>query len=212
MNRHETLFGKRSTRALPERRVLIICEGTKTEPQYFEAFDLNKELIDVKVIGTGKNTDSLVKHAIDLKEKADKNIPYSHVWCVFDRDSFQAQQFNQAIQRAVSNGIQVAYSNEAFEFWYILHFEYLQAGLNREKYKNKLTGHLKKEYKKNDPGIYQQLLDKQPKAIKWAQMLIDEKGSKHNPEKDNPCTNVHRLVIFLNEYLNIPNNDRNQQT
>jgi len=154
----------------------------------------------------------IVKHAIDLKEKADKNIPYSHVWCVFDRDSFQAQQFNQAIQRAVSNGIQVAYSNEAFEFWYILHFEYLQAGLNREKYKNKLTGHLKKEYKKNDPGIYQQLLDKQPKAIKWAQMLIDEKGSKHNPEKDNPCTNVHRLVIFLNKYLNIPNNDRNQQT
>ena len=209
MSPRNSVFGKRKTGARTEKKVLIVCEGEKTEPQYFVAFDVNKELIDVQVIGAGKNTDSLVEHALALKVKADKcHKPYSHVWCVFDRDSFTAGQFNRAMDIAKSKNIEVAYSNEAFELWYILHFEYLQSGLSRKAYKDKLTKALKKltgdpnkKYKKNDVNMYEMLKDKQETAIKWAQKLLDDQwGADHNPEKDNPSTTVHKFVKFLIDY------------
>lgn len=53
---------------------LIVCEGTKTEPNYFiEAVnEINKNIEDkyklkVNVIGTGKNTVSLVKSVEDMQ-------------------------------------------------------------------------------------------------------------------------------------------------
>jgi len=77
----------------------------------------------LKILGEGMNTDSLVEYAIQLKREAEKNNnPYSWVWCVFDRDSFTSHQFNRAIKIAKNNQIKAAYSNEAFEIWYILHF------------------------------------------------------------------------------------------
>lgn len=61
----------------PRQRFLIVCEGGKTEPQYFEEFHLT----NVTVIGTGYNTDGLVQFAIQLKDKAkrekDFTIPFA---------------------------------------------------------------------------------------------------------------------------------------
>ena len=202
MSRHHSLFGKRKTIQRLPKKVLIVCEGEKTEPNYFRSFSINKELIDVEVLGAGKNTDSLVEYVIELKNKSEKrNNQYSHIWCVFDRDSFSAQQFNRALQIAQNHGIKVAYSNEAFEVWYILHFEYCQTGLNRSMYEAKLTKLLGSKYLKNDTAMYAKLLDKQLNAVRWAKMLIENYGEKHNPEKHNPCTKVYELVEFLNRYL-----------
>ena len=75
------------------RYFLIVCEGTKTEPNYFEA--LKKELprgilekIDIE--GLGKNTLSIIEEAIKLREQAykERNWIYDEVWAVFDKDSF----------------------------------------------------------------------------------------------------------------------------
>jgi RloB-like protein len=66
---------------------------------------------------------------------------YDQVWCVFDRDegAWTAQNFNNALQNAKTYGFHVAYSNECFEIWYILHFEFLNTGLPRSDYEDKLT-------------------------------------------------------------------------
>jgi len=45
------------------------------------------------------------------------------VLSVFDRDSFPANSFNNAIAHAEAYGLQVAHSNQAFEYWLLLHFE-----------------------------------------------------------------------------------------
>lgn len=58
---------KRFQKAIRER-ILIVCEGEKTEPLYFEGFGLTN--VDVK--GFGANTDSLVQIAIELKRNAMK--------------------------------------------------------------------------------------------------------------------------------------------
>jgi len=69
---------------------LIVCEGERTEPNYFRAFRVPTIRIEVK--GLGFNTISLVEAAI--MEKA--NHEYDQTWCVFDRDSFPAENFNRA--------------------------------------------------------------------------------------------------------------------
>lgn len=168
---------------------LIVCEGAKTEPQYFKGF----RLPSVRVEGAGKNTRSLVEEAIRLQQDSDR---YDHYWVVFDRDSFPAQTFNAALQMASRAGFEVAYSNEAFELWYLLHFSYSDTGLARGLYAEKLTKCLGRPYKKNDTAIYETLLPLQGQAIKHAQKLLASYPS-HNPEKDNPSTRVHELVELL---------------
>lgn len=109
-------------------RCLIVCEGEKTEPHYFEAFPVNAK-VEIVVEGQGMNTVSLVDHAV---ARRDEDGSFDEVWCVFDRDSFPAEHFNLAIDRAAREALLVAYSNEAFELWYLLHFCYLDAAVSRQ--------------------------------------------------------------------------------
>ena len=139
---------KKAKRAEREN-IFIACEGKETEPNYFRAFKVTSARI--KAFGKGFNTKSLVKDTKKINEKARINgEPYDQVWCVFDRDSFTKEDFNSAIQMAREYEFHVAYSNEAFELWYILHFEYLVARVDRKAYRTKLTKFLDKKYKKND--------------------------------------------------------------
>jgi len=125
---------------------------------------------------------------------------YDQVWCVFDRDDVPAEQFNAAMQLAEHLGILVAYSNEAFELWYVLHFQYLDTAISRDDYKTQLTSHLGVAYCKNDPDMYSTLLSKQGDAIRNARRLY-EQYSPHRPEQDNPSTTVHLLVDALNRFV-----------
>ncbi len=122
---------KVGTREL-RKSFLIVCEGTKTEPNYFKSFRLPKDVIDIK--GLGLDPSKLVENAKKFNQKE----RYDQVWCVFDRDSWTKNDFKNAIQNAEAEGFGVAYSNEAFELWYILHFEFLNTAIPRNQYLNKL--------------------------------------------------------------------------
>jgi hypothetical protein len=174
-------------------RILVVCEGEQTEPNYFRALAAEVRVsVQLKIVGLGDNTDSLVQQGIDLQSEDD----YLQTWCVFDRDSFSAQHFNRALQLAASNGIRVAYSNEAFELWYLLHFEYLQTGLHRTAYREKLSQYFGERYKKNSSSMYRDLRSKQATAIQNARRLLVMHGSE-SPERANPSTTVHLLVQEL---------------
>jgi len=188
-------LGRRRVNVRPLRpRFLIVCEGSKTEPNYFRRFRANTEVVDLEVIGLGDNTLSLVQRTCELMRQDD----YAQVWCVFDRDSFPAERFNEALNQARQRGIQVAYSNQAFELWYLLHFDYHDAALSRTLYQQMLTQRLGKPYRKNARDMYDLLKERQPEAIRNARRLLDSYGPDHNPERDNPCTTVHQLVEELN--------------
>jgi len=205
MSKRRNLYRRKDSQ-LFIRKILIVCEGTKTEKFYFEGFETDQNLIKVEVLGTGRNKDSLVEYTIELKTRAEaKKKKYAEVWCVFDRDSYpidrhDKHKFNRAIQLATNHQVRTAYSNDAFEIWYILHFEYFHSGLSRDLYKKKLTKSLGSEYKKEDPLMYQKLKDKQQTAIDNAKKLM-ENYPNHNPESDNPCTTVYKLVEYLIAYL-----------
>ena len=100
---------KRKSESKPPReKYLIVCEGAKTEPNYFKAIEkrLPKGIIQLNILGIGANTVSVVKYAI--KER-DKNIgtldEYDEVWVVFDKDDFPDKNFNNAIFLAGNNNI-----------------------------------------------------------------------------------------------------------
>ncbi|MGO9122298.1 MAG: RloB family protein [Desulfomonilaceae bacterium] len=185
---------KKNIREL-RKRFLIICEGERTEPNYFRAFPTNKEVLVCKIEGTGYNTVSLVRAAVEEKSRND----YDEVWCVFDKDSFSTEQVNEAIQLANQNNIQVAFSNEAFELWYLLHYHYFNTAITRSDYIKKLTPLLGSPYKKNRPDMYDLLKEMIDTAVANANKLLDLYEPKQ-PAHDNPCTTVHLLVQRLIQY------------
>lgn len=193
-HKSRSLRRKVNTREL-RQRFLIVCEGQKTEPNYFQAFRVPKDVRTV-VIGVGANTISLVERTMDLRQEDD----YDQVWCVFDKDDFTAAQFNEAIRLAKQNKIRVAYSNEAFELWYILHFNYHQSATSRHRYGEKLSDLLGAKYEKNALNMYERLEAQQETAIRNAMKLLAYYKPRHRPAHDNPCTTVHLLVQELNRF------------
>ena len=190
--------GPRAVDTRPLRiRFLIVCEGGKTEPNYFRRFAVNANIVELVVEGLGDNTLSLVQQACDRMRQED----YDQVWCVFDRDSFPAERFNAALQLAGQRGIRVAYSNQAFGLWYLLHYDYHNVAASRHDYGPMLTERMGSSYRKNSQELYDLLVERQPEAILNAQRLLDFYAPDHNPERDNPCTTVHVLVCELNRYL-----------
>ncbi|MEQ8189027.1 MAG: RloB family protein [Candidatus Eremiobacterota bacterium] len=186
-------------------RILIVCEGTKTEPNYFIKFQdvLDDMRIEVKIAGTGYNTESLIEYARILKE----NGNYNQVWCVFDRDSFTEESIRKAFSQARKYKFRIAFSNEAFELWYLLHFNYYHSAITRNDYIKKLDKEFKKtfpemklRYRKNMSDIFDILKDKQQHAINHADRILKSYGSNYRPEKSNPSTTVHFLVKELNNY------------
>jgi len=195
--RHDKLLSRREKTRKP-RRILIVCEGEKTEPNYFRKFQANQEVYDrIEVHGTGYNTVSLIKEAIRIKNDAIQNKkPYIETWCVFDKDDFSIESFVNAIRLAEQNQIKCAYSIEAFELWYMLHFNFYDSALSRKQYNDKLSELLKRPYKKNDDKMYSLLHGKKSRAIQNARKLFYRQCLL--PIKDqNPVTTVFLLVERL---------------
>jgi hypothetical protein len=188
------------------QRFLVVCEGEKTEPNYFQMFgqELPRHVVQLDIYGEGANTLSLVSRAKELRDsQASGDYPFDQVWIVFDRDSFEADNFDNAIHMAEADGMQCAWSNEAFELWYILHFEYRNTETNRTEYQGKLSQLLGETYQKNAPDMYQKLtcMGDQRKAVAWAKRLLDEfQTASTPPSRSNPCTTVFKLVEKLNLY------------
>ncbi|MEH2109977.1 RloB family protein [Nostoc sp.] len=178
------------------QRFLIVCERAKTEPNYFRSFRVPKNVAEIDVQGLGENPSKLVQSAKILNGQGE----YDQVWCVFDRNSWTLEDFNNAIIKAEAQGFKVAYSNEAFELWYVLHFEFLNTGIPRSDYLKKLTSLFGRTYQKNSETIYDELFDKQSIAIKNAENLLRQ-YNPHIPVKDNPSTTVHLLVQELNKFI-----------
>ena len=181
----------------PRPRILIVCEGVQTEPNYFQGFRLTN--IVLEVVPAGAQHKTVVEKAIDLKTE---DGDYNEVWCVFDRDKHisgkDKQIFNDAISLAAQNSIDIAYSNDAFELWYLLHFSYFDTAILRSDYITKLKKLLPGGYKKNDPTMYKKLEDKMDDAIKNAKRL-HEGWNGGEPEKSDPSTTVYKLVERLRE-------------
>ena len=191
---------------------LIVCEGKKTEPNYFNAlFDYinskSSKKINVKIEGLGKNTKSVVNSVDTFFNYSDQlvsntKIPYGKVFTVFDKDSFDADNFNSAIRMSKNRGFIPLWSNECFELWFILHYEYFHSNISRKEYFKKLTLLMGKDYEKNNNHF--DLLGQLSKveiAFKNSRKLYERYDKNETPSKKAPCTTMFRLIEEIECYL-----------
>ena len=188
-------------------RFLIVCEGTKTEPHYFEALIKNhiSTVREVTIEGEGMATVALVDETLEIKKDLERKnaMTFDRVWVVFDKDDFG--DFNDSIKRSRGRGVQSAWTNEAFELWYYLHFEYLDTAISRGEYIDKLQEAFRKrmgdegfKYKKGNPDIYKllQQYGREDLAKRFAKRLRSlHTGTNYVSHK--PCTMVDKLVMEL---------------
>ncbi len=194
------------------QRIILACEGSVTEKNYFQAiFD---DLIQIK--GIAKTSFVIAKHKHtdpkgvlqDLLTALKKDSEFEHKWIVIDRDEMrpnggghELENFNGAISSAEAQNINIAYSNPSFEIWYLLHFEYRSAPLDRDEVIKNLNKHV--DYAKNSQTIYEEILHRQEEAIANAQRLTDNyiaSGGILKPANSNPSTTAHQLVKLLHKF------------
>ncbi len=193
-----------------KQRILIVCEGVNTEPSYFRQFRLTSA--DILSLGAGCDTLRIVERAREEQQKS----KYDQVWVVFDKDDFPANNFNNAISMAENFGFGVAYSNQAFEYWLILHFEDHQGGgMHRDDYCKTLNKYLKefgtfyeceKKVVTNSVFDLLQAIDRKTNntriqlALRRAKRIYDQ-YSHHSPAEEESSTTVFRLVEEILKYI-----------
>ena len=189
-------------------RFLIVCEGERTEPNYFKELvkDKYSEVSSEEIVGEGRSTCALIRRTEEIRNKVEqqRQLRFDRIWVVFDKDDFP--DFNEAIELAKSKGYLAAWTNEAFELWYLLHFVYFDSALSRKDYIKKLEAEIRKypsysefKYNKNDAGMYALLnrIGDEAQAKKRARKLrLFFEGSR-NYKIHKPCTTVDILVNEL---------------
>lgn len=199
---------KRESKNLDDvKMILIVCEGTRTEPNYFNQYKSVIYGMEIETIGAQSNTYQVVEAAISKMSER----KYDQVWAVFDKDSFPNEHIERARKLAKENNIKIAFSHECFELWYLLHFNYYNTAISRANYETKLTQIMrdkmlisdKEKYEKNSTIIFQLFEPYQESAIKNAKTL-----EKHHEDqgiidaqidKKRPYTSVYKLVEELNK-------------
>ena len=126
-NRKSSPTGYRVETIPMNKSILIVCEG-QTEELYFKSFPV----LGVRVDAVNLKGQSKLKMVESTQEILNSSaIAYDEIWCVFDMDVRRGEvgfsDFDNAIRQAEGLGFKVAYSNDAFELWFYLHFEYTDA-------------------------------------------------------------------------------------
>ena len=212
---------KRNSRHLRlKQTIYIVCEGTNTEPNYFNAIDqeLDKSeksySIEVypskedKDNASKKEGESIKTDAVSLVQIAQREREienYDEVWVVFDKDGYTKHQ--DAFLYAKENDIKLAFSSIAFEHWILLHYEQNRTAFPKSQ---NVIDYLEQAgyfpgYKKADIYIYARLKDLTKTAIENAAWLRMEMAN-HLAACDNKIyelnlyTTVDELVRKLLDF------------
>jgi hypothetical protein len=193
-------------------RILIVTEGSKTEPMYLEeiraAHRLHSANVAVQPGQLGTAPIQVVLYAQQLFEEGDlhKGIrpkSFDQVYAVFDRDDHDsysnALTLAQALDGKLRNDDRQPVSFKAiasipsFELWLLLHYEDIQAPIHRDEVMARLKQHIP-GYEKGAGGAFATTRDRLEAATQRAQALAVKFNAYTDPE---PFTALHELVMRL---------------
>lgn len=196
--RSEESYGRVSAFRDPRPRLLIVCEGRCTEPQYFEGLRKWFGLANVSVdcSRSGLTPLDVVEGAILIGNNASDK--YDYIYCVFDGDRRpelrKAEPLLASPDANILN-IKSIVSTPSFEYWLILHFEYTTAPMSAVEALRRLKTHLP-SYTKNMESIFEQVKNSIAKAC------VNAENSNKNASStsaENPTTNVHLVISKMDE-------------
>ncbi len=204
-------LARRGPRREPYAKVLIVCEGEKTEPNYFlglkDYYELNSA--NVEICGDcGSDPVSILKFGKQrYREEKDAGDAFDRVFCVFDKDAHpNYNQVMDAIRSARPKNTFIAINSvPCFEYWLLLHFNYstkpympLQGNSACNQVLSELNAYML-HYAKGNSDVFAQLVDQLDFAINNAERALQ---SAEADGTDNPTTYVHELVTFLRNIKN----------
>ena len=185
----------------PKPTILIVCEGSITEPEYFDGFwrACHNPRITVHVSNDHGVPKTLVGIAKELKNEAlnrakqegDDNLAFDSVWCVHDVDDHP--HLHEAREMAAANGIELAISNPCFELWLLIHFRDSPGMQHRD-----MIGTMLKQY---DPDYdkhvtYSKYSTGYEDAVVRARRM-DDSADNCSDAGCNPTTGVYRLTTLI---------------
>ena len=210
--RQQKALARKQGRRASYDRILIVSEGSKTEPNYFNEIRATYRLptADVVVLPgqLGSAPIQVVQYAQVLFEQGDshKNIQpraFERVYAVFDRDDHDS--YTQALQLAASlDGklknqakqfirFEAIASVPSFELWLLLHYEDIQASVHRDEVIRRLKRHIP-AYEKGISTVFADTREHLAIATQRAQTLALKFTADTAPE---PYTGIAELVKLL---------------
>ena len=191
----------------PRKSILIVSEGSKTEPIYFNSLKSKLRLatVEVEIVGEGAAAITVVNRAIELRGERRRvaktsvgRSAYDVVYCVIDVEAPKAESLSRAVNKAEGNKLEVILSNPCFEYWYILHFRKTSAPFGTSQEAKSALRREHCAYCESDKTIFDVVYPKTADAIKHSKEVLKE---QHNDVEDlsdcNPSTHVHKIVEYL---------------
>lgn len=210
--RQQKQLARQQGRRASYDRILIVSEGSKTEPNYFSeiraAYRLHTANVEVHPSESGTAPVQVVQYAQALFIHGDryKNIQpraFEKVYAVFDRDDhasyFDALQLAQSLDGKLRNDarqsvvFQAVASVPSFELWLLLHYEDIQAPLHRGEVMRRLKQHIP-DYEKGAGKAFATTSKYLAVATKRAERLAARFTAETDPE---PFTAIAGLVALL---------------
>ncbi|MCX7275977.1 MAG: RloB family protein [Burkholderiales bacterium] len=193
-------------------RILIVTEGSKTEPLYLEeiraAHHLHSANVEVQPGQLGTAPIQVVRYAQQLFEEGDRGKgirpkSFDQVYAVFDRDDHvsyvNALNVAQSLDGKLRNDERQPISFKAiasipsFELWLLLHYEDIQAPMHRNAVMHRLKQHIP-GYDKGAGGAFATTRSRLETATQRAQALATQFNAYTDPA---PFTALHELVTLL---------------
>ncbi len=202
---------KSSGRGTPKResyaKILIVTEGQKTEPHYFDEIKNKYKIssLNIKINGDCKSAPGFVlEHAKKLAKFEDKQgSPFDKVFVVIDRDDHACfDKTLNAIKKIKGKQFVAVPSVPCFEYWLLLHLKYTARSYRSvvgntaaKQVLTELTSFPEmRDYSKGSKDVFNKLFEHLETAKKRA-----IKANKQTREigEDCPTTEMHELVTYL---------------
>ena len=180
----------------PNKVILIVCEGKKTEKNYFQRLKEYLNLTTTIYIVPSAHPDpkQIIKYT--KQQKIRQYNEYDEIYCVFDKDSHTLEYVNEVLRMANKNNFKTIVSDPCFEFWILLHFAKITPKFSANKSPcEELQKH--KDFKKNLPH-YSKDYDFKDIIANHLQTAI-KNANEINNAKQTPYTEVVKLVENLQD-------------
>lgn len=193
-------------------RILIVSEGSKTEPNYFREIRavcrLHTANVEVQPSELGTAPIQVVQYAQSLfvdgdRHKKIQRRAFEKVYAVFDRDDhesyYEALNLAASLDGKLRNdaknpvGFKAITSVPSFELWLLLHFEDIQAPLHRDQVMHRLRQHIP-FYVKGESNAFRITCAHLAVATQRAEKLSLRFNAETDPE---PFTGIFELVKIL---------------
>lgn len=207
-DRNKKSFARKAPKREPYEKVLIVCEGKKTEPSYLRDAAYYFQIHTANILITGDSGAAPVSVVDFAIAKFEKTPDYDRVYCVFDRD--QHPSFNLACQKIQRTTLEkkegkkrlgkahfeAITSDPCFEYWLLLHYTYTTKPLDNFA---AVSTELKKipemvNYQKGQLELFDLTRQHLKKASERAERA-NEDAKKNNTT--NPTTKFYELMEYL---------------